>query len=329
MLLRGVGWNRMPVVLAEEFGHLRQGKYPLSARSLMKIIISPVFWGHNARFFRRDNASHYAQWMFDETIPPPPPVEIAYHVFPAVYTGEQATAIKAELRRRMAIGAGNAPTRYNHALTGLVLCAACGRRMTFSLNQYGVPRYRCNTAFFHRTNRRVEDCHSSPQFILDTVIRAEITKLLTLMLDNADPLYLQRQQGAGMVQVPQRIEKIEADISKTEAVAGKLILQKAELPDELRAILDEKITQTAQKLRALKAQLAEQKSLVSQSQSQHELAKQGFNDLLQTPLEVFWQLPELRINQILTALMGDMMFACLNGALVGVQPRPKHHSKLP
>jgi hypothetical protein len=68
-------------------------------------------------------------WAFDRSVETPPGVIIEYGTNLAVYTGEQAEIVQAELRRRFEIIRGKTRPHNTKMFTGLLLCGYCGYYM--------------------------------------------------------------------------------------------------------------------------------------------------------------------------------------------------------
>lgn len=319
LLLRGVGWVNLPTVLAAEFGHRRADGRLLFAPNLYRTLFHPMFWGHLARFHRSKAKRDMGLWVFDPAEPLPPPIEITRDVFPAVYTGELAERVKSELRRRAVIGKGVSNSYHTRILSGLVVCAHCLYRMLHQTTR-GKSSYACKTHVYHLKGRRAHDCACTVHSIPLPKLKTAITDLLILLLDSRDPSYLQRQADSGQTAAADQLRKLEADSEATKKLAGKLLLQKAGLADELQTILDDKIEETAQRLRALNAKISHQQALISAATVNIAQATHAYQCLAEAGAAGFWALPETEINQHLHALLGKNVFVVSNGELLGVVP---------
>ena len=138
--------------------------------------------------------------------------------YPAVFTSEEGAAIDAEVQRRGEMGKA---AHSNRAWTGLIICARCGRRMTYQAASPRYQYYRC--AFYIR--RRVQgvgECH--PNMVRLDKIQAAAQATLAYYCDDAalEDALARLNTGAERQQVEQRLEELAEGIARAEAERDRL-----------------------------------------------------------------------------------------------------------
>lgn len=131
----------MEVALAER-GH------PLRPRgAIYTMLYHPQTWGHITRHAAggKEGKEAIGAWAYRREQPHPAAI-IHWDAVPAVWTGEQAERMIAELDRRKALQGRGAHPRTTHWFTGLFYCAECGRML--ALNG-GSRRLRCQGRYLH------------------------------------------------------------------------------------------------------------------------------------------------------------------------------------
>src|SRR5258708_22988693 len=129
LIMARVGWSSMEYELYRRYAIINANTGAPYARLTMHgVVYNPNFWGHTGRYY--DHKDIGQTWVYDDSVPPPPGVELYRHTIPPVWTGEKAERIKSELRRRQTIMGGRAKANTTYAFTGLVQCATCGKTLS-------------------------------------------------------------------------------------------------------------------------------------------------------------------------------------------------------
>src|SRR5258708_607430 len=171
LLLNRVPWKWIPVRL-NEHGHVGENGKRLADSTLKKLLNNPYFWGHAAKDYCQD----LGPWAYDEEFPLPEGVKVHRNTHPAVYTGNDAELIKAELRRRLML-VGKATSETGYAYSGLLMCAECGCSLVANPNN-GYPNWRCQT---RQRNPTVTFCNEK-RMISDAAVRRYVNALLEQLL---------------------------------------------------------------------------------------------------------------------------------------------------
>lgn len=124
VVLSGVGKKFWGVELARR-GYVNDDGLPFDANVLYKTLNNPSFWGHAV--FRAGKAARgkLGRFAYDKNTPPPEGISLVYDVYPPVYTGALAEAVKQEMIRRTHMTGTRRPQN-TMPLSGLFVCADCG-----------------------------------------------------------------------------------------------------------------------------------------------------------------------------------------------------------
>ncbi len=311
-------WLRMSLELFEKYGHAAPSGNPISHRTLWRIMYSPAFWGHTVRGLKRN----YGPWAFDETEPVPEGVFLYRNQFEPMYTGEQAERVKAELRRRHEILKGRARTGSAYMFTGLIVCGGCNCRMVrrptgvdktciLYMCDSQSPRYRYNSRF---------NCSTTRRSIHEKTLQRWFDSRLREMLATADPLYLQPRET---VSPTQQHKAIQDDITQLERRIASLLLQRADTPPASQHILAQLIQDSDSRLQTLQQRQSEIERQIANAKTSGAQAQSAYNEVAAIGVEAFWSLPENRINQLLSTLLGNYRLFVIDGHItkVGLKPR--------
>jgi hypothetical protein len=313
-----VPWLRMSQLLYERYGHTTAKGRPIEVRTLWRLLYSPTFWGHTARFFEKLGA--FGVWAFDESEPVPDGVVVYRNQFEPAYTGEQAERVKAELRRRADIIKGRARPGGAYMFTGLLMCDDCGFRMVRRVGgtRHDYIIYRCDsTTPRYRHDARYQ-CAANPRAVTQDAAKAWFDVQLRQMLAQHNPLHF---RVSASVDVAARITSLQAEIAEAERRIAGLLLQRADTPLASQNILVQLIQDADTRLQALRAQLAD--ALRQQASDNTAGAEAAYHELEQLGVDALWMLPENTINRILAALLGRYRILVADANFVGPSPARK------
>jgi hypothetical protein len=310
LLLDGVGWLRLPEALAQR-GHINPATgHKWQASRLRRLFLNPYTWGAASIGY----LDKIGLWAFDERHPLPEGVRIERSPsppIPAIWTGERAAAIKAELRRRHELQRGRGSwTRYH--LSGLMVCAGCGHRLAVSWKETGKARriyWICPAA----KTRHYGPCPSR-QLIHDDKAKVQIGE------------FIRRAALLGMVtlgisdkgsEALDRLGMVEREISAIEGQVGRMILDQANAPENLRSIYQRKIAEAGQQLATIED---ERRRLLAIAPSPTIQAAQGeaLRALIEH-VEDLWDMGAVEVNRLLLAALGRARFVVKGKAIVDVR----------
>jgi DNA invertase Pin-like site-specific DNA recombinase len=311
LLLEGVGWTVFSHEMYRRFGHAKDGR-AYHQNVFYRMFYCPYTWGYAARGYKHKKGL----WAFDETIPlpegvtvnrsPDPPV-------PAVYTGELAERLKAELRRRVLVTKGHASPRLSHKFTGLLICADCGRRMTVNNLSGSRTYWRC-VVVDHRNPG--EKC-TNRTMLHDSVAAQQIGEFLAawIALKRSD-IEAVLNASSDTSQESRRTELLQREIDELTEELDRLInAQKKEALAVVRERYALQIDETGQRLEILYANLKEAQQ--TGEPADVIIARQvAYNYVSSLSQENFWSLPSREINQLLHALMGKHRFLVRKGKII-------------
>lgn len=307
LVLEGVSWVHIEKQLYERFGHIdpRTGK-PFTRYFFYHLLHNPFTWGHGARHFKGEftaNKQKTAHWAYDDSVPVPPGVLIERNVVPPVFTGERASALVAELRRRRALMGGGRPNRA-HKFTGLLLCGHCGFYMVNSGGRRGIHWYRCRSRYTARTR---PGCQVG-RTIREAVVVEWLDNKFREMAACQQPDLLARQ--ADMVPAS-TIDNVRAELAEVERVIAGLIRRQATAPEDVADLYSEQIRAGASRRGIVRARLAELEQQVSDQDTSD--AAGGFEEYLAMGSANFWKQDDATINRILHRIMGRRRLVVLDG----------------
>jgi DNA invertase Pin-like site-specific DNA recombinase len=314
LLLAGVGYINITRELFRR-GHARPDGKPYRPGLIHETMRSPTFWGCSALNFRPPGGRYVgdASWLWDETVPLPPGVTLLRDKLPAVYTGELAARIKAELLRRQTIR-GRANPENTYIWTGLVRCGICGYRMAVAVKPVAkqpLRGVRCEHVFT-RTETDVQ-CPNRG-LVTDASIRNFLTRKLTDWLAGKQVLPTEEQPAD--VELGAWAEKEAASV---QARIERLILEQSSAPDSAQPIYRKQIAQLSEQLTALRTRAAEY-DVIARSRTADDARRV---DALQQIREIgpadLWAKPSREVNQLLHTLLHGYSMVGYNRRIVGFQ----------
>lgn len=310
VFLEGVAWHSLERVLYERYGYVGKNGKPYPPRYFHPLLISPVFWGHNARNFwneRSPNVHRRGEWMFDETVPAPDGVMIYYNTHEPVYTGELAERMKAELRRRMSLR-GSARPNSPYPLTGMFECYECGWKMAF-VNSHGKWRAaRCNVAYNMKPPHSCTQRKAMPErYAIDYMKR-----LVALVVESDDGVaFIDSLMEAPNAPDPtpdleRQIEELEEEKRVLLQLRLRLKNPNDKIYDEQEDILNERLEIAQQRLDMHRLQNASPIEIADQVTAIDYLRQMG---------DTFWQLQPHEINHWLRRALGRRVFRVRDGKI--------------
>lgn len=323
LLLRGVSWNSIEAVLFSEFGHGRNGK-AYRAGYMHDLVLHHQFWGHSAvnyRFKGDRSVQGIEPWIWDETVPAPPPITIYHNRIPAVYSGEWAELgeeVKAELWRRYKLR-GKATPEFTFRYHGLLVCDECGYTLTKAKHRDGYNAYmRCSTKYDTRYRARGIVCEQRG-VISGEDIQAYFNAQLQRELegDNSDLFDATRNTDV----ISRRIALEQKALQRLTDKGDALISELTEAPEKMRPAFRRQIEITSEEIERVKANLhALQREATVTDQTlarrQYHIAKLRENG----GLRWLWEQPDQVIHQFLAGALGNNQLVVRDRQITGVIP---------
>jgi DNA invertase Pin-like site-specific DNA recombinase len=314
LLLAGVGWNILPREL-EARGHVDDGtgkRY--SYGKLYRLMYSPLTWGHTARRwgYEKTRKAGGGVWAFDESEPLPANVLLFRHRIPAVWTGETAERLKAELRRRVEMVGSRRPQN-THRFSGLVLCAECRRAMVVHSTGRGRYGLYCNTHL--RRSYLPRDC-TNTRIVNFEYLQDFFNTRLSRALDASLPDMLAQYSPAEPGRYAEQLAAAEADRAALVKQVERLIGEQAAAPDELQPIYRDQLKAHADRLNALTNEVHRLQAHAEEASTTTAAQTRELSAIRDMTLDAFWKLPDREINQRLRAMMGSWRFLARGGEIV-------------
>ncbi len=311
LFLAGTAWLDMGWALTREYGHTTPDGEPFNHATLYNLMHNPLMWGNTAISPKYANRPKGA-WVFDPSEPAPPGVRVFYGTAPAVYTGELAEAMQAEMRRRMAI-TGNASPSRGYRYSGLFVCEECGYTMAVLVKRTKREGLRCLT--HQREWARKSTC--SQRWIGHGTIDAFMQAFLEELLRAEDLTDTLPPPDAGLVA---HMEQLTHEAANLNRQIDTLIVEQSLADAAIQPHYRNRANRLAEQLTRVEAAItATQASLKEQSVTPSQ--RRTFADLQAMGLEAFWQQSDTKINQMLRKLMGSYRFMVRDKEVVDRQRR--------
>ncbi len=117
-------------------------------------------------------------------------------------------------------------------------------------------------------------------------------------------------------------ERLRRDVTQTEKRIRTLIRQQSDAAPSVASLYQDEINQLGTRLQALQCQLMQVESVVASADQQHNSRRMAFESIERDGLAHLWSLSPREINQILTRILGRLVFAVEGDRIVGlVEPR--------
>ncbi len=317
LILEGVSWYSIEEQLYERYGHVNDKGEKYYPGYMYRLLMKPIFWGHLARNHASANAKNgykTGYWVYDENEPIPEGATIFRNTHEAVWRGEIADRVKAEIRRRSESVRGSSTPHSTHRFAGLGICAECGSFWTTFVNK-GYRGLRCPAVFSSRTfapdcnNRRI---HNEKRLIetVNGYLQQMLERQSTDVFSNPDTEQHEDIEG--------RVEQLDREIAALELEARSLIRQQMKAGSELQSIYQEELAQINTRLKNMKVTRSTLKSKAAATERTTEIQQATLRELAELSLEAFWKQESRYINQVLHRLMGKKRFLLLDGEIIGI-----------
>lgn len=316
LILEGITWGTIEKVLYDRFGHVDDSGRIYPRFAFYRTIHSPTTWGHIAvnRFTREDlpPPDQFSAWVWDEYTPPPEGVTVYRNRIPAVYTGNLANRIQAELRRRADVIVGRAAPRDTYRYSGVFVCGRCGRVMGAVRNPAASTHgLRCLGAW--RLVRGVISCDEK-RITAERSLDHKMREILADWLDGKPPPELELVSDDDSTR---RLVALESDIQAIEQQLDRLIFEQSLQPDGAQPRYRAAITQLTERLAILQADALATRTKAAVSLQDTERQTLALNDIRALTLAAFWRLSDREINQYLHRLLGSRHLVILDREIIG------------
>lgn len=300
LILEGVHWRSMEVELFKRWGHT-DGDKPLWTLSIHRRVLNPLFWGNSAQHIR---GAGRGLWMVEAGHDIPAGVQISYGVAPAVYTGELADEIKAELRRRQEINHGAGRSKKTAWFRGLFLCQGCG----YTVIGYPAPSGRylhCMTNNMPRMRRCESRVHLS-----ERKARKWVTNFLgDVILYGADAIAAQ--------DVPRPdADGLRRELDALNDRARRIIRQRLDYEGtDVERFYTDELADANKRIASQKARIAEAERELARIRPPDE---HSIEELRKIGVDGFWSLPEEQINRRLHLLLNGLKIVVHRHEILGL-----------
>lgn len=317
LLLEGVGWNSIAVQLYERFGHVDEStgsRYPVSLA--YRLVMNPLFWGHVALNHKRPHW-RLGLWVIDEHEPLPPGVTMNRNVVPPVYTGDQAEAIKAEVRRRLLSIYGSARPGVTHNYAGLVVCGTCGGAMVITHGKTKQTYLYCNRRYYTSGGKN-KTC-TAKKMLPYRKINAYVDKMLQRLIagETLEDLYPQE------VVVEEQAADAAQALAEVRQRISRLIYEQGLAPDNAQTYYRDAIRALSEREEILSRSAEVEGAAAARKQQQVAETAMAVAEIAEMGLENFWQQEGRAINQLLHRVMGNFQFVAYNGDILKTVERQR------
>lgn len=324
LIIEGVSWDKIEDELYKRYGHINPntGKQ-YGAGTLYKVIYNPYFWGNSGRHYNDPSAHRpkVGSWIYDENAPCPEGVELYYNTHQAVWVGEQADRIKAELRRRQDLIKGrNRPYR-SEKFSGLLLCNTCKssfvsrRDSRERLDGSHYKAWGCQTPYTVGPKRCECDQRKT---ISDKKVIDAVNKILVFAVMKRSLAVLASDHTPDNLH---RIDEIRQAITGVESGIEELINAQIGADEAIRHLYQNRIDTATFELKGLHRNLKELLKTTESPQVEAQRQK-VFDNLVDAGVDALWNKPSVEINQTLHILFGDIRLVVHNGEVTGRVRKP-------
>lgn len=310
LLMSGVAYAEWEVRLAQEgFINPSSGKR-YHPNYFYFCLHNPHWWGNSSRF-------HYGrplgEWIWRPT-ETPDGVVIHYNTHEPVWTGKQAEAAQAEIRRRSESVTGRANPATPKLFTGLIVCDECGTSCIHRQPR-GLHYWVCVCHIRRYASGR--NCSQRRHTKQEKIIKY-ISDLFAYLvsIDSVERAWRELQSDATTPIID--LDAIQARIVQTNAEIRNLISLQISAPENTRAVYSSMIEEKSKLLETYQQQLL--KATHDQSMQTQVLQEfsRGFEAIKTIGIQEFWSLPALEINQTLHAVFGKTRLRLRDGEVVGL-----------
>lgn len=318
LVLQGVGWNHLERELYKRYKHIN----PLTGRPFVKLAfyrcltMSPMFWGHLSRRHGYDPVTNTdaelgpMRWTYDESYPVPEGVQVKRNVFPPVYTGALAEAIKDEIRRRHDLRGKAAADRVRR-FTALCVCADCGHTMV--LRRVYKNKTGKSDLVYVMCNYNVWKCSNHGSVRIE-LMQQYITEILERVFAG-DTWLLSRSVDTDK---EERRAKLSREVAQLDANIESLVSELALMPEVARGHIRKRIDAMAERMTEAQRELSALNVSVVRDEEAERLMTKTVEELKKETLAAFWTRSDIEINQILKRLLQSMKFVVKDSRIVGL-----------
>ena len=301
LIVAGVAWYDIAVEMTAR-GHRTDRGNPMYQAFVYGRVLHPIWWGHAALHLNTNyGAQRFGPWVFDPDEPAPEGVKLWRDAYPAVWTGDCAEAVKAELRRRHNVVKGRASANHTRRFSGLVVCGECGHTMfsTSAKRWFGL-----DCTFRYREPRCL-----TGKSISEKKVVAFLTSLLVELKKSGNPESI---FGGGSAEAEQNaLKSAQAELASIHAQARNM----ARLYASSNGSALEHVY--ASELANLEKQASDIERVIARSQAvvTNEPPRRAALDELD--VENFWNQPDRVINQTLHVIFGQWRLVVKDKEIVG------------
>ncbi|GAB5492422.1 MAG: hypothetical protein Phog2KO_26370 [Phototrophicaceae bacterium] len=319
VFLEGVAYNLISKELYRRFGHVRENGKKYRANYFYELLYSPTFWGHLARGYTASskNGNQRGAWAFDETVDPPANVIVARNVIPAVYEGDIADAVIAEMRRRMDV-TGNRRSSDTYRYAGLFVCGECGTPMgTRSKPKRGRTGLRCSAVY-----ARTYEIECNQRFLTPhRYLQARIEELLEQLVAGINPEIFSLQDD-NSDHYSNKLKKLKKERDSLQQKILVLISEQSNAPIVARDLYRQQIETQSNRLDHVANDIQKLERSIEEEGYVSREEVRTLDELRRLTLDCFWRLPDREINQWLRRLMGKRKFVVMDREIIGVVDLP-------
>lgn len=321
LILEGVAWHNLETELFERYGDVnpKTGKR-FGVMAIRSVIYAATFWGNTASHYRSPSAKNRQRggaWLFDDREPVPEGVVIHRNTHPAIYSGQLAERIKAELKRRMLMYGKRRPEN-TAAFSGLLVCNSCGYYMVRDRSTTNAYRgWRCDSRYSKSPTRPL--CTNHKQ-INEKKVQAWFNDAMEKMLAYDDPeKYFATHTDQAL---PKLIASLNESITNVQAEMRRLGNAIRTVDEDNPAWVGYTVdnANAGKRLKSLQEQLI--KAERQQISADRPRRKQAFAEIKAMTLPKFWQLPNVKVNQLLLWLFDDQKVYVKDGIMEGLTDAP-------
>lgn len=312
-------FNGIERTLYERFGHIAADGKPYGDNVMYYFLYHPLTWGVTAYgYHRRGGRSFLGTWMFDEGEAVPEGVEIHRGTIRPVYEGDQAEALKGELRRRKEMSGRRRPMNTT-AFSGLFICGQCGYTMAVRTNDYGRETrtpyaLHCNSS---KNKFQFRPACDQTKNVPISYVQEYIAAMLRIMLESNDFSLLLPETN----DLSQQLEGVKIEAQELEQKLENLIDLQASAHRATQTSYQRRIDAAGERLEILKRHVIEIERQRARQENDMAMARSALASIAAYE-DRFWKLPSADINHLLYRLLGNRRFVIKGGVITGTQLKP-------
>lgn len=317
VILEGVPWRNVERVLYGRYGHTAPNGKPYRAYQMYEFLMNPAWWGHDAlnhQFKDGARMKRSQPWVWDDSQPAPEGVQVFRSRHPAVYTGETAAKVKAELWRRYTTVKGRArPNVYR--FTGLLVCDMCHCSLVVTRKPENAwIGWRCWTRWdMKRSGRKCDQRH----ILNDKKVQQYINENLDAYFKGKES-QLFSPTSEPISAVTDQLARIDAElIAKRRARSVMMHEQSLAIDPETQAGYREMIADASAHITILEQRRFELDHAALETQQAQADMDAQLADIEKMTLPVFWEQEPGTIHRQLHRALGKKRIVVRDGAIAG------------